>query len=71
MNDQQPAKRVFVVKPEGSGTRERPCSRWAENTDMDIQTIGRCKWKAIAVSRENWGRLLRKAMAPKELSCQR
>jgi hypothetical protein len=40
MNDQQPAKGVFTVKPEESRTRGRPCSRWANNVDVDIRTIG-------------------------------
>jgi hypothetical protein len=63
MNDQQPEKRVFIVKPEGRRTRGRPCSRWADNTDMDIRTIGGRDWKATAANRENWGRLLRKDYA--------
>jgi hypothetical protein len=58
------------VKPEGNRKR-RPCSRWADNTDMDIRTTGGCNLKAIAVNCENWGRLLRKAVANKRLSCQR
>jgi hypothetical protein len=35
-NDQQPAKRIFIGKPEGSRTRRRPCSRWTDNIGMDI-----------------------------------
>jgi hypothetical protein len=62
-NDQQPAKRVFIVKTEESRTRGRPCSRWADNIDMDIRSIGECNWKAIAVNRENLESLLRMAMA--------
>jgi hypothetical protein len=72
MNDQQPAKRVFILKPEGSRTRRRPCIRCADNIDIyGHRTIGESNWKAMAVNRVNWGRLLRKAMAHKRLSCQR
>jgi hypothetical protein len=70
-NNQQPAKRIFIVKPEASRTRERPCSRWADNIDMYIQTTGERNWKTTAVNCENWGRLLRKAKAHTGLSCQR
>jgi hypothetical protein len=65
-----PVKRVFTVTPEGSRTRGRPCSRWADNIDMDIGTTGGRNWKATAVNRENCGRLLRKAMDHKGLSCR-
>jgi hypothetical protein len=71
MNDQQPAKRVFIVKPEVNRTKGRPCSRWSDYIDMDIRTIEGHNWKAIAVNRDNWGRLLRKAMVHKGLSCHR
>jgi hypothetical protein len=71
MNDQQQAKRVYIVKPEGRRTRGRPCSRWADNIDMDIRAVGGHNWRAISVNRENWRRLLRKAVAHKGLSCQR
>jgi hypothetical protein len=71
MNDQQPAKRVFIMKPKGSRRRGRPCSRWAGNIDMDIRNIGERNCKATAVNRENWRRLLRKAMVHKGLSCHR
>jgi hypothetical protein len=65
--NQQPAKRFFIVKPEGNRTTERPCSRWADNIDMDIRIIGESNWKAMAVNRENWGRLPKKTMALEEL----
>jgi hypothetical protein len=63
MNDQQPAKRDFILKPGGSRTKGRPCSRWTVNIDMDIRTIGGHNWKAMAVNREDWRKLLREAMA--------
>jgi hypothetical protein len=54
INDQQPAKRVFIAKPEGSRRRgRRPCDRWADNIDMDIRITGGSNWKVIAVNREN------------------
>jgi hypothetical protein len=58
MNDHQPAKGVFIMKPEGSRAIGRPCSRWADNIDMDIRTIGGRNWKAIVSSGEDFlGRL--------------
>jgi hypothetical protein len=55
----------------GSRTKGRPCSRWADNIDMNIWTIGDSNWKATAINREHWGRLLKKTMAHKRLLCQR
>jgi hypothetical protein len=55
------------VKPEGNRTRGRPCSRWADNIDMDVRNIGGLNLKEIAVKSENCGRLLRKAMDHKRL----
>jgi hypothetical protein len=52
------SKISLIVKPEGSRTRGRPYNRWADNIDIDIQTTGGCNLKAMAVNRENWGRLL-------------
>jgi hypothetical protein len=57
MNDEQPAKRDFILKPEGSRTKGRPCSRWTVNIDMDIRTIGGHNWIAMAVNREDWRKL--------------
>jgi hypothetical protein len=64
--NQQPEKRFFIVKPEGNRT-ERPCSRWADSIDMDIRIIGESNWKAMAVNRENWGRLPKKTTSLEEL----
>jgi hypothetical protein len=48
----------------------RPKLRWEECVCQDIRVLGVKNWRSVALNREEWQIILRKARAHKELSCQ-
>jgi hypothetical protein len=44
--------------------------RWGDSVDHDIKILGERNWRNLAVNREEWRKLLKKARAHKGLSSQ-
>jgi hypothetical protein len=63
-------KKIFNTKPEGTRKVGRPKLRWEECVCQDIRMLGVKNWRSVALNREEWRIILRKARAHKGLSCQ-
>jgi hypothetical protein len=63
-------KNIFNTKPEGTRKVGRPKLRWEECVCQDIRILGVKTWRSVALNREEWRIILRKARAHKGLSCQ-
>jgi hypothetical protein len=48
----------------------RPQLRWADSADHDIRILGGRNWRNLALDREEWRNLLKKARAHAGLSSQ-
>jgi len=70
MEEQSPTRRVLVVVVEGRRQRGRPKLRWEDGVTEDARKLGERNWKNAARNRDNWQKLLRKALAQKGLLCQ-
>ena len=70
MEEQSPTRRVLVVVVEGRRQRGRPKLRWEDGVTEDARKLGERNWKNDARNRDNWQKLLRKALAQKGLLCQ-
>jgi hypothetical protein len=54
-------KRMFNTRPEGKRGTGRPKLRWGDNVGQDIRLSGERNWKNLALNREEWRKLLKKA----------
>jgi hypothetical protein len=65
-------KKVFNTKPVGIRKIRRPKLRWEDNVIQDIKTLGVKKLEelSIAMEKEGWQKLLRKARVHVGLSRQ-
>jgi hypothetical protein len=63
-------KKIFNTKPEGTRKVGIPKLRWEECVRQDIRILGVKNWRSVALNREEWRIILRKARAHKGLSCQ-
>jgi hypothetical protein len=70
MNNDRTLKRIFNTKPDGVRNVGRPKLRWEDGTDQDIRILGVKNWKKVALDREEWAKLLKKARAHQGLSSQ-
>jgi hypothetical protein len=64
------SKKIFNTKSEGTRKVGRRKLRWEECVCQDIRIMGVQKWRSVALNREEWRIILRKASAHKGLSCQ-
>ena len=55
--------------PEGTRKVGRPKMRWEDCVRQDIRTLGIKNWRSVALNRQEWRELLRKAKAHTGLSC--
>jgi hypothetical protein len=69
MNNNKTVKKVFNTKPIGIRKTGRPKLRW-EDVIQDIKTLGVKNWRNLAMEKESWQKLLRKARAHVGLSSQ-
>jgi hypothetical protein len=44
--------------------------RWEDGVDQDMRILEVKKWKKVALDRDEWAKLLKKARAHQELSSQ-
>jgi hypothetical protein len=70
MDNNRTVKEVFNTKPIGIRKIGRPKLRWEDYVMQDIKTLGVKKWRNVAMEKESWQKLLRKAMAHVGLSSQ-
>jgi hypothetical protein len=70
MDNNTTVKKVFNAKPLGVRKSGRPKLRWEDDVMQDIKTFGVKNWRNVAMEKESWQKLLRKAMAHVGLSSQ-
>jgi hypothetical protein len=63
MNDDRTLKRIFNTKPVGVRSVGRLKLRWEDGADQDIRILGVKNWKKVALDRDEWAKLLKKARA--------
>ena len=68
-SDQKIMKKVFKTMPEGTRKVRRPKMRWEDCVRQDIRTLGIRIWRSVALNRQEWRELLRKAKDHTGLSC--
>ena len=68
MNSERNVKKIFNTKPDGA--RRGPKLRWENGVDQDMRILGVKNWKKVALNRDEWVQLLKKARAHQGLSSQ-
>ena len=63
-------KKIFNTKPDGVRSVGRPKLRWEDGVDRDIRILGVKNWKKVALNRDEWAKLLKKARAHQGQSSQ-
>ena len=69
MNDRT-IKKIFNTKPDGVRSVGRPKLRWEDGVNQDKRILGVKNWKKVALNRDKWAKLLKKAGAHQGLSSQ-
>jgi hypothetical protein len=69
MNDRT-IKKIFNTKPDRTRRAGRPKLQWEDGVDQDMTTLGVKNWRRVALDREEWAELLKKARAHQGLSSQ-
>jgi len=70
MNNDKTLKKIFNTTPEGLRRDGRPKVRWEDGIDQDMRTLEVKNWKKVALDRDEWAKLLKKARAHQVLSSQ-
>jgi hypothetical protein len=70
MDNNRTVKKAFNTKHIGIRKFGRPKLRWEDDVIEDIKTLGVKNWRNVAMEKESWQKLLRKARAHVELSSQ-
>jgi hypothetical protein len=70
MNNDRTIKKIFNAKPDGVRSAGRLKLRWEVGVDRDIRILGVKNWKKVALNRDEWAKLLKKARAHQGLSSQ-
>jgi hypothetical protein len=70
MNNDRTIKKLFNTKPDGVRSVGRPTLWWEDGVDQDIRKLGVKNWKKLALNRDEWAKLLKKARAYLGLSSQ-
>jgi hypothetical protein len=70
MNNDRTIKKIFNTKRDGVRSVGRPKLRWEVGVDQDIRILGVKNWKKVALNRDEWAKLLKKARAHLGLSSQ-
>jgi hypothetical protein len=68
MNDRILKKKIFNTKPDGVRRVGRPKLRWKDGVDQDMRILDVKNWKKVALDRDEWAKLLKKARAHQGLS---
>jgi hypothetical protein len=70
MDNDRTLKKVFNTKPDGVRSVGRPKLRWEDRVDQDRRILRAKNWKKVALHRDEWAKLLKKARAHQGLSSQ-
>jgi hypothetical protein len=70
MNSDRTIKKIFDTKPDGVRSVGRPKLRWEDGVDQDIRMLGVKNWEKVALDRDEWAKLLKKARVHQGLSNQ-
>jgi hypothetical protein len=70
MNDNRTLKKTFNTKLDGVRKVGRPKMRWEDGVDQDMRILEIKNWKKVALDRDEWVKLLKKARAHQGLSSQ-
>ena len=70
MNSDRTLKKIFNTKPDGARSAGRPKLRWEDGLDQDMRILGVKNWKKVALKRDEWAKLLKKARAHQGLLSQ-
>jgi hypothetical protein len=70
LDNNKTVKKVFNIKPIGIRKIGRAKLRSEDNVIQDINTFGVKNWRNLAMEKESWQKLLRKARAHIGLSSQ-
>jgi hypothetical protein len=60
-------RRLLYVQPEGLRKVGRPRARWRDEVGKDARMLGLRSWRATAMNRKEWRKLLKKARTLYEL----
>jgi hypothetical protein len=60
-------KKIFGTKPDGVRNDGRPKLRWEDGVDQDMRILEVKNWKKVALNRDKWTWLLKKAEAHRGL----
>ena len=63
-------KKIFSNKWDGIRSVGRPKLRWEGGVDEDMRILEVKNWKKVAVDRDEWAKLLKKAGAHQRMSSQ-
>jgi hypothetical protein len=63
MVNNQITKRMFNSRSKGKRGTGRPKLRWGDSVDLDIRILGERNWRNLALNREEWMKVLKKARA--------
>jgi hypothetical protein len=69
-NNDKTLKKIFNTKPDGARNAGRPKLRWEDDVDQDMRILGVKNWKKVALNRDEWAQLLKKARVHQGLSSQ-
>jgi hypothetical protein len=61
MSNERTLKKIFSTKPDGTRSVGRPKLRWDGGVAQDMQILGVKGWKNVALNRDEWAKLLKKA----------
>jgi hypothetical protein len=70
MDNNRTVEKVFNTKPIGIRKTGRLKLRWEDDVIQDIKTLGVKNWRYVAMEKESWQKLLRKARVHIGLSSQ-
>jgi hypothetical protein len=65
MNDNGTLKKILNTKLDGVRRVGRPKMRWEDGVDQDMRILEVENWKKVALDRDEWAKLLKKARVPK------
>jgi hypothetical protein len=70
MNNDRTIKKILKTTPDGVRRVGRPKMRWEDGVEKDMRILEVKNWKKVALYRNEWAKLLKKAKAHQELSSQ-
>jgi hypothetical protein len=70
MNNDRTLKKIFKTKLDGAKSAGKPKLRREDGVDQDMRILGVKNWKIVALNRDEWAQLLKKARAHQGLSSQ-